>query len=103
MRVCAIYGKVDSVYRAGIVKSFFQYKGRGWGSDLSGDCVAVLCASALLRDSIILHRVSFSREKIAYGGCGVGFGSFHRKRAAKMHKKSPLFLYKLHTFQIAQK
>ena len=103
MRVCAIYGKIKSVYRAGIVKPFFQCKGRGWGSDLSGDCVAVLCASALLRDSIILYRVSFSRGKIAYGECGVGFGSFHRKRAAKMHKKSPLFLYKLYTFKIAQK
>ena len=103
MRVCAIYGKIDSVYRAGILKPFFQYKGRGWGSDLSGDCVAVLCASALLRDFIILYRVSFSREKIAYGEYGVGFGSFHRKRAAKMHKKSPLFLYILYTSKIAQK
>ena len=75
-RVCAIYGKTDSIYRAETLKPFFQYKGRGWGSDLSGDCVAVLCASALLCDFMILYRVQFSREKIAYSECGVGIGCF---------------------------
>ena len=42
---------------------------------IASRCYARACYTRVqLWDSIILHRGSFSREKIAYGVCGVGFG-----------------------------